>query len=577
MRSKEGRKPRRNRKISQKSAHQTTSSRPLSPPQPDHAKITQFLEVSNPLRPLQDDCIFPPKQALPHSTRSVLPWTSNTVNKKIFSNGLWNVLGGTSSALVAVLVPPFLTRILPLEAYGAWAVALQIGTYVNIFGLGVQAAVGRYVAFYLAPEKIAERDSIVASAFWALLLIALAGFLAVSALATNTQWLFPHLSSTWQADAALACAILGLSFATSLVGSIFGSVFLGLQQSHVPAITQLGGRILQAILLIVAASTRSLTVMALAHLAGSLLITLVVGWLWYNKTSHPTVAMRRVSRGSLKELGGFCLSLTVWNLAMLLVSGLDLIILSRYAPTSVPFYAVSLTLVSFIAGTLQALASALTPAAAGMQAADGTERLKDLFIRASGLIAIAALLVSAPLLFTGGELLTLWVGPVYAENAQDILSLLAVATVIRTCLLPYGMIAIGTGQQRRMIYTPLIEGAMSLVLSLWWVHDYGVMGVTAAKVASATIGIILLIGQNALRHSIPGLSRVTVAWRGLFHPILFWIGLYALFALVSPLRSTPLLYVPVMAACTCAIAISMGWNDLVQLCRHFFRRVQVDA
>ncbi|KQM87982.1 hypothetical protein ASE70_17055 [Sphingomonas sp. Leaf22] len=482
-----------------------------------------------------------------------------------------------SSALVAVLVPPFLTRMLPLEAYGAWAVALQIGTYVNIFGLGVQAAVGRYVAFYPAPEQTDERDSIVASAFWALLVIALLGCGATGMLATHTDRLFPHLSLAWQSDAARATAILGLSFAVSLIGSIFGSVFLGLQQSHVPAITQLGGRVLQGGLLIAAASTGSLTIMALAHLAGSVVITVILCWLWRTRTRHPTIATHRISRDSLKELGGFCLSLTVWNLAMLLVSGLDLIILARYAPISVPFYAVSLTLVSFIAGTLQALASALTPAAAGMQATDGGDRLKELLVRASKLIAIASLLVSAPLMFTGREILTLWVGPVYADHAQAILALLAVATVIRTCLLPYGMIAIGTGQQRRMIYTPLIEGLTSLVLSLWWVREHGVMGVAAAKVASATLGIVLLIGQNALAHTIPHLSRRTVTWEGVLHPLLFWAALGALFILASPLRSDPWRFAPLMALAVLIAAIAMGCRDIVQLLRRFSKRSQVRA
>lgn len=497
------------------------------------------------------------------------------MNKKILSNGLWNVLGGTSSALVAVLVPPFLTRMLPLEAYGAWAVALQIGTYVNIFGLGIQAAVGRYVAFYLAPDQTDKRDSIIASAFWALLVIALLSWGVIATLATHTDRLFPHLSAMWQSDAAHATAILGLSFAVSLIGSVFGSVFLGLQQSHVPAITQLAGRVLQAGLLIAGASTGSLTIMALAHLAGSVLIMGVLGWLWRTRTRQPTIALRRVGRDSLRELGGFCLSLTVWNLAMLLVSGLDLIILARYAAASVPFYAVSLTLVSFIAGTLQALASALTPAAAGMQASDGGDRLRELFFRASGLIAIASLLVSAPLIFTGREILSLWVGPVYADNAKAILALLAIATAIRTCLLPYGMIAIGTGQQRRMMYTPLIEGMTSLVLSLWWVRDYGVMGVAAAKVVSATLGIVLLIGQNALSHAIPQLSRRTVTWQGVIHPLLFWTGLSAAFMIASPLRGDPWQFVPVMALAALTAAIAMGWRDIMLILRHFSKRSQV--
>lgn len=494
------------------------------------------------------------------------------MNRTIFSNGLWNVLGGMSSAIVAVLVPPFLTRALPLEAYGAWAVALQIGTYVNIFGLGIQAAVGRYVAFHHGPQDRKERDAIVASAFWAVLLASLLGIAIIGIVAANTSRLFPQLSGPWRADSAMATAILGLSFGVGLIGSVFGSVFLGLQKSHVPAMTQLFGRLAQAGLLILAAQTHSLTVMAAAHLVGSIGISAILAYLWAHKTAQPTVSLRFVSRKSLKELGDFCFSLTVWNLAMLLVSGLDLIIITRYQFAAVPYYAVSLTLVSFIAGTLAALAAALTPAAAGMQATGSQQQLRDLFLRATGLIAIAGLLVSAPLIFVGRPILQLWVGATYAENAYQILALLAGATVIRTCLLPYGMIAIGTGQQRRMIYTPLAEGAVSLILSVWWAGRYGAMGVAIAKVVSAAIGILLLIGQHALVHTMPSLTRGEVMKAGVIRPALFWALLAGIMALILPLRTIPFLFYPAALIALMLVSILMGWTEIRAVTRYFGNR-----
>jgi O-antigen/teichoic acid export membrane protein len=493
------------------------------------------------------------------------------VNKTVFSNGLWNVLGGMSSAIVAILVPPFLTRALPPEAYGAWAVALQIGTYVNIFGMGIQVAVGRYVAFHHGSGGLRERDGIVASAFWCVLLAALAGVLAIGVMADHTDQLFPQLPQAWQADAAMATGLLGLSFGVGLIGSVFGSVFLGLQKNHVPAIAQLGGRVAQAGLLIVAVRTHSLTAMAVAHLLGSIGTSSILAWLWKSRTWKPTIAISWVSRSSLKELGGFCLSLTVWNLAMLLVSGLDLLIVTRYEFGAVPFYAVSLTLVSFIAGTLQALAAVLTPAAASMQASGSQAQLRELFVRATGLMSIAGLLVSAPLIFAGRDILNLWVGFVYADNAYQLLALLAGATVIRTCLLPYGMIAIGTGQQRRMIYTPLAEGAVSLGLSIWWARDYGAIGVAYAKVVSAAIGIFLLIIQHALLRTIPKLTRTEVTKVGVIRPTLFWLALGCVMAFFWPWRDNLLIFLPLAALSIGLAGVLMGWRDVVRV----LRRLQV--
>lgn len=496
-------------------------------------------------------------------------WGSTRLNRTVISNGLWNVLGGMSSAIVAVLVPPFLTRDLPPEAYGAWAVALQIGTYVNIFGMGIQTAVGRYVAFHHGPDALRERDGIVASAFWCVVLAALAGVVAIIAIATNTNRLFPQLTAAWQADAAFATGILGVSFAIGLIGSVFGSVFLGLQKNHIPAIIQLLGRITQTALLIIAARFHNLTIMALSHLLGSIGISFLLTWMWKKYTWKPTIGFLWINRSSLKELGGFCLSLTVWNLAMLLVSGLDLLIITHYEFRAVPYYAVSLTLVSFIAGTLQALAAALTPAAANMQAAGALEQLRQLFTRSTGLMAIAGLLVSAPLVFAGRNILDLWVGPIYASNAYLLLALLAVATVIRTCLLPYGMIAIGTGQQRRMIYTPLVEGAVSLALSIWWAKSYGAVGVASAKVVSAAIGICLLVIQHALVKTIPGLTRADVIKVGIARPALFWLGLSVVMAGLLSWRSNAPALLPLTILMTCVASALMGWKDVVSVLRRY--------
>lgn len=494
------------------------------------------------------------------------------MNRTIFSNGLWNVLGGMSSAIVAVLVPPFLTRALPPEAYGAWAVALQIGTYVNILGLGIQTAVGRYVAFHHDEAATRERDGIVASAFWSVLLIAVLGALAVGGIALSSDHLFPQLGADWQEDAAIATALLGVSFGIGLTGSVFGSVFLGLQKSHVPAMAQLFGRLIQAGLLIAAAQTRSLTVMAAAHLVGSVGISTILALLWARGTRAPTIAPRLVARRSLRELAGFCASLTVWNLAMLLVSGLDLIIITRYQPDAVPYYAVSLTLVSFIAGTMQALAGALTPAAAAMQAGRSQRQLHELFVRATALVSVASLIVSAPLVFAGEGILQLWVGSAYAAQAHRILALLAIATVIRTCLLPYGMIAIGTGQQHRMMYTPLIEGGVSLALSVWWAGRWGVMGVAAAKIVSAIVGIVLLVGQHALVHSMPDLSRGEVLKVGIVRPVLSWALLGGLVAVMLYLGLPVLLRYPAMLIALFIVTLLMARREISAVLQQILHR-----
>src|SRR5258707_834662 len=64
----------------------------------------------------------------------------------VLRNAAFNILRGSSAAVVALVLPPFLIRSLDRNTYGAWALVLQMSAYVGNLDLGVQTAVSRFVA-----------------------------------------------------------------------------------------------------------------------------------------------------------------------------------------------------------------------------------------------------------------------------------------------------------------------------------------------------------------------------------------------------------------------------------------------
>jgi O-antigen/teichoic acid export membrane protein len=79
-------------------------------------------------------------------------------------NAFANLCRGGAAALVALLLPPFLTRILSKDAYGTWLLILQLSTYVSLLDFGIQTAVGRFVAHHNELGEFQERDGIVSTA-----------------------------------------------------------------------------------------------------------------------------------------------------------------------------------------------------------------------------------------------------------------------------------------------------------------------------------------------------------------------------------------------------------------------------
>ena len=436
---------------------------------------------------------------------------------KTLSNAIWNVVNGSSSALVAVIVPPFLTRLLVPDAYGAWALALQIGTYVGLFGFGIQMAVGRYVAYCEARGDREQRDGIVATAFWFLVAASLTGWLIILGIAFSIERILPELRPELAGQTRWAIALVGLALAINLPASVFAAVFTGLQRSHVPAQIQGLSRIVLAGGLIVAGYSKDLGVLGLVYAVISILTAASLWYAWRSRTPAPSVSVRNVSGTHGRELAGFCFSLTIWNFAMLLVNGLDLIIVGRYDYAATAFFAVSVTLTTLVSGVLSSLSGALVPASASLIASGG-EALREFLFRSSRLIIGASLLVSAPLMFASETVLNLWVGAEYAANAAPLLSVLVAAAFIRNAMVPYVAVAIGTGFQRKMTATPVIEGVVSVVASVVLCQTLGAMGVAWAKVIGALVGVTLLLGQHALGSLIHQARRSSYFWHCVVKP-----------------------------------------------------------
>src|SRR5438034_7938800 len=103
----------------------------------------------------------------------------------LLKNAAANVVRGGASAMVAIVLPPFLTRMMSADNYGAWSLILQLSAYVGYLDFGIQTAVGRFVARANEKGDAGYRDQIVSTSFAALsaaAVLGVAGSLGIVAL-----------------------------------------------------------------------------------------------------------------------------------------------------------------------------------------------------------------------------------------------------------------------------------------------------------------------------------------------------------------------------------------------------------
>jgi O-antigen/teichoic acid export membrane protein len=439
----------------------------------------------------------------------------------LLKNGLVNVVRGGAAAFVAVLLPPFLTRLMSPDAFGAWSLVLQLSAFVGYLDFGIQTAVGRFVAYANEKCDVEFRDRIVNTSLAAL---SAAGMLAIGG-TIGIAALFPHIFRRMPAalfgDARIALLLVAGSLAVGLPASVFNGFFVGVQRNEVPAAVIGGSRIVGAIcIILVLRDGGSLVSMGAAVAIINLASYLVQYWFFRRLGTGTRLSRKLVSGTAGRELFDYCLSLTVWSFATLLVMGLDITLVGIFDFQSVAYYAVAATLITFILGLQNALFSALIPVGAVLEARNDTSELGAILVSTTRYGMFLLLASGVPLLVAARPVLTAWVGPEYASHTILILRVLVIANIIRLSAVPYAMLLVGTGQQRLVTISPLVEGFSNLAVSVILGVRWGAVGVAVGTLVGSTVGILCNFSYNMPRSTRIAVTRLDYFANAYLRPLI---------------------------------------------------------
>ena len=416
---------------------------------------------------------------------------------KIAKNAFANICRISVGALVSLCVPPLLIGILSKEAYGTWLLILQLSAYVSFLEFGLQTAVGRYVAHHNELGEFKQRDGIVSTALALLIGLSLVAIVGVAILAEQLPHLFAQMPTELHQDAQLALLCVGSSLAIALPFSVFGGIFIGLQRYDVPAwimgVTRLFGGVF---IFLAARASHSIVMMAVA-----LSIANIGTGLWQFLAAKRIAGDIRISIDGISKAAGveitnYCLSLTVWTMGILLVSGMDTVIVGYFDYQSVTYYSLAASLTNFLLSIHTAIFGAVMPQAAVIGANKDREALGDLLVSTTRYGAIILIMTSLPLVFGARWFLTLWIGDSYAEKTTLILQIMVIANCIRYIGAPYANIALAVGAQKQIFLAPVAEALVNITISLILTAHYGVIGVVIGTLCGAFVTVATHYGYS---------------------------------------------------------------------------------
>ncbi len=441
------------------------------------------------------------------------------LTRTIVKNASSNVLRLAGSGVVALLLPAVLVRMLPQETYGAWVLLLQMSMYVSYLDLGIYTAVARFVAHAEELDNFGQRDSIVSTAFLMLSGAAVLGICGVALLAWYIPAVFPQMPAQLGHSAQFALLMMGCSLAVGLPISVVSAVFAGRQRYEIPAVIAVGNKCVMAILVITVVTQRKgLVLMAAAMAIANLCSYVGTVGAWKAYAATVKIRLRLASMASARHIASYSGTLLVWMSGMLLVSGLDLTIVGAFDYKSTAYYGVAAMLTNFVAQAQGAIFAALLPASAVLGARGDGERLGAMLVASTRYGMLILLAMALPLIVAGHWLLRLWAGFDYAQHATLILQVLVIANVVRLCALPYATLLLGTGQQKKVIASPLAEGITNLITSIVGAYLFGAIGVAFGTLIGAFVSIGLHLFYNMPRTALIVVDRLRLVKEGLLRP-----------------------------------------------------------
>jgi len=446
--------------------------------------------------------------------------TNRSLRRIVFRNTSANLMRLAGAGILALILPPFLVRTLSTETYSTWALLLQLAAYVGFLDFGIQTAVSRFVAHADELGDIGQRDGIASTALVLLTIISLTGCFIIAMVAWQLPHLFRAMPAGVSGPAKVALLVMGGSFALGLPFSVIHAVFIGLQRSEIPSGILVANRLLMTAMVAGLALKHSGIAYMAAGVALANVLSYGVSYLaWRVWAPHVRLDFALASKDRAVEIGNYSLSLLAWLAATLMISGLDLGLVGIFDYRATAYYAVGVTLTNFVVQTQGTLFAALLPASAVLNARGDAEKLGTVLISSTRYGTLILLAMALPLLLGGKFILRLWVGADYASHSILIMQILVVANMVRLFTLPYATLLLGTGQQTKVIASPLAEGITNLAASIIGVKLFGAVGVAIGTLVGSFVGVGLHLFYNMPRTSAMAIDRTSLLRDGLLRPL----------------------------------------------------------
>jgi O-antigen/teichoic acid export membrane protein len=438
--------------------------------------------------------------------------------KSMLRNILSNWVAIIIVGITTFLLTPFLIHRLGNIEFGIWMLVSSICGYSGLLEFGLRATVQRYVARF---RGLDDHDSLNQTFMTALAMTVATGvFIFVSMF--SLAWVLPRffgLAGQREHDFTSLLIVLGASIGFGLVSMLFGTYLCGWQRFELYNLSGVTKVVTQAILTVVVLRLGyGVVAMGVVTLAGTICF-LPLDW---SLARHVDPRLRidwsLPTRARARELLEFSVWMFLNSMGIRLRTFTDSIVIGRVLSVALiaPF-SVAGRLMQYFDPIINSIVSPMLPVMSEYDGQGRQQELRDFFLKATKITALVSLLIASILVLDARLLLRVWVGEEFVSTYPLVLILLA-GYVFELAQRPSTTALVALGRHRALGSWTLGEGLANLLLSVYWGHTYGLIGVALGTTVPLVVVKLTLQPWYTLR--MLGISTREYLVSSLLRPIL---------------------------------------------------------
>lgn len=413
---------------------------------------------------------------------------------RLLSNVVWGWGSYLFIFIIGFIMPRLIDRRIGQINLGIWDFGWSLVSYLSFSNLGIGSSVNRYVAKYRAVNDINGLRKAVSSV--AVFQIAVSIFVTIATVAITflLPFYFSNKLKTNINDAQWVVLLLGLSIAIEQGFNPFRGVISGCHRWDLHNALNVFSRIVAFVgmvgVLLLGLGLRELS---FAYMAATLVTEIIRMIYAYRVCPGLKLHISYVRWEQAKEMILFGWKTVIATLSpLIIIQTTNVLVVNFLGPATLAILSRSVNLTRRVETLTNRFSFVTTPIAGAMQAGNRSDDIKVFLIESIRYMIAFVLPLILILIFFGDLILTVWMGPKYANSW--VLAILAIGYFIQISQSPALRILVGMNLHGRV---GVISLATVLVLYFLGILVVGKVGWSLIS-TSLLISIPLMVGNGVV-------------------------------------------------------------------------------